>query len=304
MKYKDVDVEKFFLDGLSEEELDKFTSYELSDLEKYIVDEFNDNYQENDSLWDDDNDDNLYDKTANESDNKKSNKKSGVKIKSVHKGHRERVLKKFIQHGFTQFSDFEVLEFILFYAIPYKDTNELAHKLIMKFGSLKSVMEAEHFELASVKGIGDRAAALIVALRELYKHINTSKNTNVLLNTTELTAEFCIDYFKDHLEENFILISLDSDKRIKCLDVISRGNETETAFYPRNVVKAVVKNRVTTVVLSHNHPGNSAEPSSNDMIITEKISNLLRGLGVTVLDHIICSNNKYVSFSEKGYLKN
>jgi len=301
MKYNDNNEETFFLDGLSEEDINNFSSYDLSDLEKYMIDKFNENTQDGDSLWDDE-------PKAEQSDNHnskaKNDKKSGVKINSVHKGHRERVLQKFINHGFVPFTDYEVLEFLLFYAIPYKDTNVLAHRLIDKFGSIKAVMEAEHFELASVNGIGDRAAALIVMLRELYKYISTSQYTNDILYTSEVSGEFCINYFKNHVEENFILISTDLKRRIKCIDVISRGNETETAFYPRNVVKAVVKNRAACVILAHNHPGNNAEPSSNDLIITEKIANLLRGLGVTVIDHIICSGNKYISFSDKGYLKN
>ena len=299
-----MDEELFFYEGLTKKEIEDFDSYKLSNLYKYAIDkDFNDiDHPKDDTLWDEDTKNNEKPKTSSKEKNTDAEKK-GVKITSVHKGHRERVMQKFINHGLSSFTDFEVLEFLLFYAIPYKDTNVLAHKLIEKFGSIKGVMEAEHFELVSVSGIGERAASLIVLLREIYKYINTCQYTCDILATSKLTAQFCMNYFKDHLEENFILISIDSDKRVKCIDVISKGDETETAFYPRNVVKAVVKNRVTSVILAHNHPGNDTEPSANDLIITEKICNLLRGVGVTVVDHVICNGDEYLSFSDKGYLK-
>ena len=96
---------------------------------------------------------------------------------------------------------------------------------------------------------------------------------------------------------------IDTDKKVKCIDIISEGTETETAFYVRNIIKAIIKNRVSNVIMAHNHPGNNAEASTHDLVITEKIAILLRGLGVTVVDHIICSGNKFISFSDKGYLK-
>ncbi len=230
-----------------------------------------------------------------------SNKKD--KITSIHKGHRSRVKDKFLNHGLESFSEFEVLEYLLFYAIPYKDTNEISHRLIEKFGSLKGVLDAESFDLTEVEGIGEYSAALIVLFRELNKYMNTRYYTNILLEDTHVTGEFCYNYFKNHVEESFIVLSLDDEYRLKCIDVISNGTENETAFYLRKVTKVAVKNRTNIIVLAHNHPSGSPIPSSDDITITEIIQKSLHNIGVLVKDHVICSPKGFGSFSDKGLLK-
>lgn len=283
-EFNDINID-FIIDELSKDD------YELSsvNLEEIIID---DEFKKVPSS-----------KRENNESNVKKPSKSGVKITSIHKGHRERMLTKFIKHGISSFSDFEVLEFLLFYAIPYKDTNEIAHKLIDKFGSIKAVMEADHQSLVSVDGIGDRSAALIVLFREFHKYISITHYSQDILYTSKISAEYCMKYFANHVEESFIVISLDSERRVKCIDVISEGNESETAFYPRNIIKVVLKNRATNVILAHNHPDNNPEPSSNDLALTDQITYMLKGLGAVVIDHIICSGNGYYSFADKGYIK-
>ena len=103
--------------------------------------------------------------------------------------------------------------------------------------------------------------------------------------------------------ENFIVLSLNEQRKLLCVDVISRGSETETAYYPRKIVKAAIKNKSSVIVVSHNHPGGSIEPSANDVAITERLERLMNDVGITVIDHIICSGDRFSSMSNRGYLR-
>lgn len=309
LKYNfDNNDELFFAQGLSQEDLEKLDFFETTVLSRYTND-----YADFDSIKDvefvNDIDDVIF-KENKPSKSKKTSRRqaskssdtSSKKRKSVHEGHRERVREKFLNYGLESFSEFEVLEMLLFYAIPYKDTNELAHALIDKFGSLKGVLDAEYYDIAEVKGIGEYSASLIVMFRELNKYMSTKNYSDIFLDTSEKAGEFCQQYFKNHVEESFIIISMDMERRIKCIDVISSGTENETAFYPRKVMKAVVRNRANYIILAHNHPGSNPEPSANDLYITAIIEKLLHNIGVVVIDHIISTPKKFKSLSDKGLM--
>lgn len=229
-----------------------------------------------------------------------ANSNNNDKYKSIHKGHRSRVKEKFLKYGFEPFTDFEVLEYLLYYAIPYKDTNPIAHELIEKFGSLRGVLDAEYYDLAEVKGMGDYSAALVVLFRELNKYMSTKYDDGILLDTSYKMGKFCLNYFKSHVEENFICLSLDGNDRLTCVDVVSRGTENETAFYLRKLMKIVIKNRTNCIILSHNHPGSVAMPSVQDAVITESAGNFLKTIGVTVKDHVICTRESFTCMSDAG----
>lgn len=230
--------------------------------------------------------------------NEKNSKSKDVS----HKNHRQRVREKFIKFGLEPFSEIEVLEMLLYYSIPQRDTNVLAHRLLDKFGSLHGVLDADFNELVEVNGISDVSASLIMFHTELYKYLRMNQESDVYLDTSLKVGNFCSKYFYNHTEENLILLSFDSKRKLKCVDVISKGTEVETAFYPRKIIKAIVKNKTNNVILAHNHPGGNTQPSTNDIYITDLISKMLKSIGVTVCDHIICSGQKFFSFSDAGKL--
>lgn len=235
---------------------------------------------------------------------KNSNLQTSETYNNIHKNHRKRVREKFVQYGFQTFSEHEVLEMILFYSISRKDTNVIAHKLIERFGTLQAVLDAEYNDLIEVEGISDVSASLIMIYRELYKYVRTkSVKQDSDLSTVYKICDFCCQYFSHHVEESLILITLGENRMLKCVDVISNGCESETAFYPRKIMKAIVKNRATDVVIAHNHPKGLPDPSSNDTLITQKLKKMLSDIGVNIVDHIVCSGERYMSFSERGLLK-
>lgn len=272
------------------------TTYDLDDVDKYIT---------NDDSFDIDASD--FNEIINNTINKISEQDTKVKKEpSIHSNHRKRVREKFIKFGLEPFSDFEVLEMLLFYSIKQKDTNPLAHALIKRFGSIESVFKADFNDLTEVDGISDVSASLIVFFRELNQYLGNKETTGLYLSTSKDVGRFCCKYFSGRVEEKMIVISMGSANKVLSVDVVSRGTESETAYYPRRIMKAVIKNRANTVILAHNHPGGEGkpDPSVDDVMITDSLSKLLAGFGVVVKDHIICSGKYFMSFSDEGYLKN
>lgn len=236
---------------------------------------------------------------------KEANKavKKKTVITSIHKDHRKRVRNKIIKYGIETFTEFEVLEALLFYAIPLKDTNPIAHRLIEKFGSLKNVLSADYDELIEVDGISEVSASLLIMHREISKYIRTKSAEEKYLLTSDMVGQFCCNYFGSHLEESFIALSMTSARKLIAVDVISRGTENETAFYSRKFLKTILKNKCTTVILAHNHPDGIVVPSNEDMFLTNKFAATLKEFGISIIDHIICNGSTYVSMSDRGMLQ-
>ncbi len=224
------------------------------------------------------------------------------KAVSIHKGHRMRVRKRYMDYGLESFTEYQVLEFILFHSIPQGDTNPLAHKLIDKFGSLEQVLRADNKTLMEVPGIKEVSAALITLFRDVSKYINVNNVKGESLPTTEAVGEFCCRYFSNNVVEEAILIVLDSKRRVVAVEVVSKGDETQTAFSPRTVMKLALAHHGCNVIAAHNHPDGNPMPSNQDVYNTNKLIPALREFDVFMIDHIVCSGDKYISMFEKGYI--
>lgn len=221
---------------------------------------------------------------------------------NIHSGHRARLYERYENLGLEGFAEHEVLEFLLYFVYKRRDTNPIAHRLINEFGSLEDVLKADISDLRDVKGVGDKSALLINFCRQLIIFLNSYKKEGIPLPNKDVMGGFCTDYFKLHPEENFIVLILDAKRRLKKVAPISKGTENETAFYPRKVLKSVIKYRANTVAIAHNHTGNCVHPSDNDIRVTDKISKLLDGIGVPLIDHIVCCNDRYTSLAERGMI--
>jgi len=233
-----------------------------------------------------------------DSQEEKPNKKKA----SIHKGHRERVRERYIRYGLESFSEYQILEFLLFYAFRQGDTNPLAHKLIDKFGSLQGVLRADFNDLIEIDGIKEASASLITLIREIGKYVNTSNYTGVTLSTTDDVGKFCCRYFSNHIVEEAIIIILNAQRQIQAIEVISKGNETETAFAPRTIIKAALAHHGCHIIAAHNHPDGNYLPSNQDVYNTNKLIPALREFDVFMIDHIVCAGNRYTSMFEKGYI--
>ncbi len=208
---------------------------------------------------------------------------------NVHQGHRERLRTRFLDEGLEKFQEHNILELLLFYSIPVKDTNEEAHALINRFGSLSAVFDAPFEELCKVKGIGERTATLIKLMPELFQRYELDKlnNDEVMLNSSKLVAAYVSKFFKGLTVERLYLLSLDSTCKMLSFDLISEGNVSKTSVDSRKIIEIALRNKATNIILVHNHPSGVTAPSRNDTDVTISVSNILENVGLRLCDHII-----------------
>lgn len=223
---------------------------------------------------------------------------------NLHIGHRERLRKRFLEEGLDTFDDHQILELLLFNAIPRGDTNPIAHRLIRRFGSLSAVLEADPKDVASVEGIGDKAAAFLSMIPQVtrrYYHDRVLRD-RPRLNTSEAVAEYLIPLMAGRPEEVFYVLCLDTQCRVVYTALVSEGTVNEAAVYPRHVVEEALRHRAASVILAHNHPAGTAKPSQQDHQLTKLLVQALGPLDIKVLDHIIVAGDQAFSFAREGIL--
>lgn len=226
--------------------------------------------------------------------------------KNVHEGHRDRLRQRFLEEGLENFQDHNVLELLLFYSIPRKDTNEEAHNLINRFGSLSGVFNASFEELCEVKGIGENSAALIKIMPELFKkyEVDIIKNDDAVLNTGELVAKYVSTYFKGVTTEKMYLLCLDSSCKVLSFNLISEGSVNSTPLNIRAIMETSFKNNASKLILVHNHPSGVVAPSRKDVDATMSLQSILEKVGLKLSDHIIIGHgDDFFSFRKSDKWK-
>lgn len=224
--------------------------------------------------------------------------------KNLHRGHRERVRSRFLAEGLDAFEDHQVLEFLLFFAIPQHDTNETAHLLLKRYGSLSAVLDADPIDLAQTPGVGKVAATLLSLVPSLTRRYETdrARQERCHLTTVERAADFLIPLMAGRSEEVFYLVCLDTRCRVIVPALVSTGLPDRAHVEPRKVVEAALRHRAHTVILAHNHPTGQAKPSTADHRVTESLVSALSAIGIIVQDHIIVAGQDWYSFSRAGDL--
>lgn len=222
---------------------------------------------------------------------------------NVHNGHRERLKDKIETIGIDHIPPHEVLEFLLFYCIPRKDTNPLAHTLIDSFGSLSGVFEASVKDLEKINGVSHSTALFLHSISDITRYYFKDRWGNrPLIRDSVTLGQYLCDLFAGEKNEVFYVLSFDSKCRLINSDLVYRGIINETPLYPRLVVEHVLKNNAAAVVLAHNHPGGNLSASESDMGMTRTLVELLTPLCIKVMDHIIVCGSRYSSLKAKGGL--
>ena len=205
-----------------------------------------------------------------------------------HGGHRERLRKKFLLGDVDSFEDHEILELALFYAIPRKNTNEIAHNLLGKFGSIAAALDAPINVLKEVPGIGESSAIFIKLLRSLTRLYHEQKYTSdKKCPSMEEINELLVRKFIGRNEEAVAMVLLDSKGKTLFDGVINKGSVNGVDLYVRKMIELVTLYNASSLVMAHNHPSGIAVPSPDDLKSTEKIHDLFRAMSVSLLDHII-----------------
>ena len=223
---------------------------------------------------------------------------------NLHAGHRQRLKKEFLEHGAEGFSEVRALELLLFYALARQDTNPLAHSLLDRFGSLHGVLTASVAELCTVDGIGENTAILIRLIPELSR---LSEYGRSLKNREKIDSSFAAGSlistcFAVENSEKFVLFCLDSQKRIKRQEEISRGVVNSVGVDVRRVAEIALSYKAAACIAAHNHPDGDSYPSVEDREVTAKLREALSLLGIPLLDHIIVGADGYFSFADAGLL--
>ncbi len=223
---------------------------------------------------------------------------------SEHEGHRDRLRSRFLKDGnMTGFAPHEALELLLTYAIPRKDVNPIAHRLLDHFGSLHAVLEARQEELEAVKEIGPGAAMLIRMMLPLFRLYENDRLAECkTLSSYREARDYCASLFRGVTDERFYLVSLDARLRILSAQVISEGTVDEVAVYPRQVLSLLLRQNAQGALLTHNHPGQSAEPSREDIDMTLLLRDVMEKVGIRLFDHVICGTDGTYSFAQHNLL--
>lgn len=224
-------------------------------------------------------------------------------VKNLHQGHRQRVKKRVLKEGIDSFEDHQILELLLFYCISRKDTNELAHQLIDKFGSLSGVFDASPADLSNMIGISDNTSlflSLIPSLTRRYQH-GKFKNKETL-SSTSAAGDYVVSLFTGRLYEVFYVICLDTQNKVNQATLLHEGTINEAPVYPRLIVETALRHQAASIILAHNHPGGRLEPSQADINVTKKIKIAMAAISIPVVDHIIVANDSYYSFAENRLL--
>lgn len=222
-----------------------------------------------------------------------------------HSGHRQRVRAKFIAQGnLDGFADHNILEFLLFYSVPRADTNELAHKLIDTFGSLKGVFDAPYDALTQIDGIGENSAVLLKLIPSLTRTYMTQQAADInMICSTPDAVNYLRPKFTAMRNESLLMLCMNkSGKIIKC-SVISNGGIDYTQADLRKILFDILSCHATEIIIAHNHPGGLCVPSKGDIAMTQMIANSIINTGTTLRNHIIICDDDYFSFADNSIMR-
>ena len=222
----------------------------------------------------------------------------------IHGGHRARVKQRYLSQGLDGFSDHEVLELLLYYAIPRNDVNPLAHRLMDRFGSLHAVLDAEVSELTEVSGVGESAALLVRLIRDLNRrYLLDRQEKRPTLPDSQTAGELFLPYFYGIREERVYAAFLDDELRLLSCRLLFEGGINFAPLSVRKLVEAALREHATSVILAHNHPAGQAIPSVEDREATLHIRSALEAMQIRLLDHIIVAGEEFTSMEECGHFR-
>ena len=219
----------------------------------------------------------------------------------VHDGHRARKRAQFLSHGLAPFADHEALELLLFYAIPRRDTNPIAHALLNRFGSLEAVFAAPVEELARVDGVGESAAVLLKLVPQLCQRARVSAAARpAIFHTTADAGAFFLERFAQERDEILYLAALDAKGKVLACRKVAEGSAGGAEISVRRIVEIALQCGAVSVVLAHNHPSGLALPSREDLAATRRVYDALKTMGIQLVDHIIAADGDFVSLAANG----
>ena len=225
-------------------------------------------------------------------------------------GHRERIKEKFLKNGIDGFAEYEILELLLTYCIPRKDTKPIAKELLNKFKSLDNVFKADLDKLSAIDGLGKNSIAFLKLIGDLPSIIYKDELKNKKLIEKETlkisNKDILLKYLRNKIGyeeiEKFYVLYLSSSNEVIEFEENSVGTLDRSSVYPREIYKKIINLNAKSVILAHNHPSDNITPSKCDIELTNEIAKGLKNFGALLIEHIIITKNSYFSFLEEGLI--
>ena len=220
-------------------------------------------------------------------------------------GHRERLRKRYLERGFSSLQEYEVLELLLTYALPRKDTKALSKELLHRFGTLSAVCKAKTEELQSIKGIKENTSILLHFVGDLQKELfrnSLQEEKNIHIQRKEDLISYVRAQIGFENREKFFVLFLNTANQLLCSEELFQGSIDRSAVYPREILEKVLKYKAKSVIFAHNQPSGNTQPSRQDIALTKEMKDALRMFDVLLIEHIIVSKHSYFSFLEEGLL--
>ena len=225
------------------------------------------------------------------------------KLPSYIKDHRKRLRARFMDGGAAALPDYEMLELVLFRAIPRQDVKPIARLLLETFGDFNRVLSAPADRLAQVQGVGQ---AVIVELKIVEAAAHRLSRAKVLqrhvISGWDAVLDYCHTTMSHRETEQFRVLYLDRKNTLIADEEQAKGTVDHVPVYPREVVKRALELNASSLILVHNHPSGDPTPSQDDISMTTQIASAAQALGITLHDHIIVGKSTELSFQASGYL--
>lgn len=218
-------------------------------------------------------------------------------------GHRDRLRQRFVENGADALADYEILELVLFLAIPQRDVKPLAKTLIAKFGGLPEVMNAPVEELIKIDGIKENTA---IALKSITALSNRAAKNSLMkkpiLNSWDRLMDYCRSTMAHETREHFRILFLNKKNELIGDEIQNSGTVDHTSAYPREIMKRALELGATALILVHNHPSGDPRPSQADVDMTRQIMKAAEPFSIIIHDHIVVSRNGHSSFKSLGLI--
>jgi len=220
---------------------------------------------------------------------------------SIHEGHRQRLKDRFRKEGLDGFDDLYVLELLLFYCVPRRDTNPIAHRLLDRFGSVAGVLDAPAGDLKNVEDVGESVITFLSLIKSVWRRYETQKKeTDHPLRDIEECGAYIRPYFIGRSNESVYLLCLDAKSKVICCTLVGEGSVNSASVSVRKIVETALNANATSVILAHNHPSGLAIPSFEDVQTTKRIGKALQAVEVILVDHLVFADGDFTSLTQSG----
>ena len=218
-------------------------------------------------------------------------------------GHRSRMRTRLLTAGPDALADHEMLEMLLFLALPRRDTKPVARLLLDRFGTFAATISAAPAALLAVEGVGEAgAAALKLAQAAALRLLRDEVREQPVLKDWGRLMDYLIAVLAREPVEQARVLFMDSKNRLLADEIQVRGTVNATTIYPREVVRRALELNATSILLVHNHPSGDPAASREDMAMTQTLQRAVAALGIVLTDHVIVAGNRWLSFKQQGWL--